>query len=108
MQENRPDQTRTPLQLQITYLLQSLVVIVVTGMTVLPLSRLLPFTIHNRYFQDTEIYFLAIIANLVFFHTLSWHIVEESRARVVFGTAITTLVTSTLIYGVYYLYASLM
>lgn len=108
MQDKRPDQTRTPLQLQITYLVQALVVIVVTGVTVLLLSRLLPFSIDNRYFQDTEIYFLAIIANLVFFHTLSWHIVEESRTRVVFGTAITSLVTSALIYGVYYLYAFLM
>ncbi|MBE0643892.1 MAG: hypothetical protein IH600_07410, partial [Bacteroidetes bacterium] len=94
-----------PLQLQITYLLQSLVVIIVTGLTVLLLSRLLPFSIGGRYFQSSEIYFLAVIANLVFFHTLAWHIVEETRTRIVLGTAFTTLVTSALMYGVYYLYA---
>jgi riboflavin transporter FmnP len=106
MSNREPHNPRTPLQLQITYLLQALVVILVTGLTVLLFSTVLPFSIEGRYFQSSEIYFLAVIANLVFFHTLAWHIVEESRTRVVLGTAVTTLVTSVLMYGVYYLYAT--
>lgn len=93
------------LRLQITYLLQALVVIVVTGLTILVLSKLLPFHLEGRWFRPSEIYFLAIIANLVFFHTLAWHIVEESRGRVVAGTALATLATSVLMYGTYYLFA---
>lgn len=98
-------QPKRPLQLQITYLLQALVVILVTGLTILLLSNVLPYDIESRWFRSSEIYFLAVIANLVFFHTLSWHIVEESRTRVMTGTAVSTLVTSAVMYGVYYLYA---
>jgi hypothetical protein len=104
---SQPPHAPQPLRLQVTYLLQALVVIIVTGLSVLLLSKLLPFDIGGRWFQDSEIYFLAVIANLVFFHTLAWHIVEEARTRVLLGTAITTLITSTLMYGVYYLYAAL-
>ncbi|MFA6233935.1 MAG: hypothetical protein WC824_07075 [Bacteroidota bacterium] len=106
MQGHEPNKPQTPLQLQITYLLQALVVILVTGLTVLLLSQFLPFQIDSRYFQSSEIYFLAVIANLVFFHTLAWHIVEETRLRVALGSAFTTFVTSALMYAVYYLYAA--
>ncbi len=105
MQEKDPDSTRTPLQLQITYLLQALVVILVSALTVLLLSRFFPFELAGRYFQSSEIYFLAVIANLVFFHTLAWHIIEETRLRVALGTAFTSFVTSALMYAAYYLYA---
>jgi hypothetical protein len=100
-----PDQSKRSLQLQITYLLQALVVILVTGLTVLLLSNIIPYDIESRWFRSSEIYFLAVIANLVFFHTLAWHIVEEARARVMIGTAVSTLATSAMMYGVYYLYA---
>lgn len=103
MSEQQPP--RQPLQLQITYMLQALVIIVVTGLTVLVLSKLLPFELEGRWFRDSEIYFIAVIANLVLFHTLAWHIVEETRMRVVLGTGLATLVTSALMYGVYFLYA---
>ncbi len=106
MPDRDPGKPRAPLQLQITYLLQALVVIVMTGLTILVLSKLFPFSIEGRYFQSSEIYFLAVIANLVFFHTLAWHIVEETRVRIILGTGVTTLVTSALMYGVYYLYAA--
>jgi hypothetical protein len=105
MQDPGSKTPRTPLQLQITYLLQALVIILVTGCTVLLLSQFFPFRIEGRYFQSSEIYFLAVIANLVFFHTLAWHIVEETRLRVALGTAFTTFVTSALMYAAYYLYA---
>ncbi|MFZ1728987.1 MAG: hypothetical protein WBQ23_05445 [Bacteroidota bacterium] len=105
MPQPDPNASRAPLQLQITYLLQALVVILVTGLTVLLLSQYFPFSLGGRYFQSSEIYFLAVIANLVFFHTLAWHIVEETRLRVALGTAFTTFVTSALMYAVYYLYA---
>jgi hypothetical protein len=97
MQDPGSKTPRTPLQLQITYLLQALVIILVTGCTVLLLSQFFPFRIEGRYFQSSEIYFLAVIANLVFFHTLAWHIA--------LGTAFTTFVTSALMYAAYYLYA---
>lgn len=100
-----PGQAKRPLQLQITYLLQALVVILVTGLTILLLSSFLPYEMESRWFRSSEIYFLAVIANLVFFHTLAWHIVEEARARVMIGTAVSTLLTSAVMYGVYYLYA---
>jgi hypothetical protein len=100
-----PGQPQRPLQLQITYLLQALVVITVTGLTILLLSSILPYDIESRWFRSSEIYFLAVIANLVFFHTLAWHIVEEARTRVMIGTAVSTLVTSAVMYGVYFLYA---
>ena len=93
------------MQLQVKYLLQALVIIAVTGMTVLLLFNLFPFELTGRYVRSTEIYFLAAIANLVFFHTLSFHIVEEALRRVLLGTAITTLITSALMYAAYYLYA---
>lgn len=106
MQEKDPKQSNAPMQLQITYLLQSLIVILVTGLTILLLSNYFPFQLEGRYFQSSEIYFLAVIANLVFFHTLAWHIIEETRMRVVLGTAFTTFVTSALMYAVYFLYAT--
>ena len=91
--------------LQTKYLLQALVVIAVTALTILLLSRLLPFELSGRYFLSSELYFLATIANLVFFHTLAYHIIEESLSRVLLGTGVTTLVTSAMMYAMYYLYA---
>ncbi len=105
MEQPEHNDPRTPIQLQVKYLLQALVVIAVTGMTILLLFTLFPFELVGRYVQSSELYFLASIANLVFFHTLSFHIVEESLRRVLIGTAITTLITSALMYLVYYLYA---
>ena len=104
---SQPERPPSPqsLRLQITYLLQALVVIVVTGLTMLVLAELLPFELEGRWFRQSEIYFLAIIANLVFFHTLAWHIVEESRRGVAAGTAVAMLVTSALMYATYYLFA---
>lgn len=102
-EQNR--QQRSPMALQVKYLLQALVVIVVTALTVLLLSRFFPFTLSGRYFSASEIYFLSAIANLVFFHTLAYHIIEEGLRRVLIGTALTTLITSAMMYGVYYLYA---
>ncbi len=105
MQNPEPGEPPATARLQITYLMQALVAIVVTGLTILLLSRLLPFSIGGRYFQSSEIYFLAVIANLVFFHTLAGNITQETRLRVALGTAITSLISSALMYGVYYLYA---
>ncbi|MBN1447583.1 MAG: hypothetical protein JXA28_06600 [Bacteroidetes bacterium] len=105
MQHPHDEQPRTPMQLQVKYLLQALVVIAVTGLTILLLSRLFPFELSGRYMQSAELYFLVTIVNLVFFHTLAFHIVEETLRRVLIGTAITTLVASALLYGIYYLVA---
>lgn len=105
MEQPEHNNPRTSIQLQVKYLLQALVVIAVTGMTILLLFSLFPFELTGRYVRTTEVYFLAALANLVFFHTLSFHIVEEPLRRVLTGTAITTLITSALMYAVYYLYA---
>jgi hypothetical protein len=105
MRTPEPGDQPAALRMQITYLIQALVAIFVTGLTILLLTKLLPFSIGGRYFQSSEIYFLAVIANLVFFHTLAAHIAQETRLRVALGTAVTTLITSALMYGVYYLYA---
>ncbi|MCB2205296.1 hypothetical protein KQI65_11145 [bacterium] len=96
---------QSPLSLQRKYLMQAVVVIIVTGLTIYILSQLLPFAIEGRYFHSSEIYFLATIANLVFFHTLAYHIIEETPRRVLLGTALTTLITSLMMYGVYYVYS---
>lgn len=106
MEQQDTPNSRLPLQLQVKYLLQALVVIAVTGMTILALTSLFPFELTGRYVRSSELYFLASIANLVFFHTLSYHIIEESLRRVLLGTAVTTLITSSLMFGVYYLYAA--
>lgn len=105
MEQPEHNNPHTPIQLQVKYLLQALAVIAVTGMTILLLFNLFPFELTGRYMNSTEIYFMAAIANLVFFHTLSFHIIEESLQRVLLGTAITTLITSALMYAVYFLYA---
>lgn len=105
MEQSENKNPRTPIQLQVKYLLQALVVISVTGMTILLLFNLFPFELTGRYVRSSELYFLAALANLVFFHTLSFHIIEETLRRVLLGTGITTLITSALMYGVYYLYA---
>jgi riboflavin transporter FmnP len=105
MQGQSSDDIRSARDIQIKYLAQALITIAVTGLMILLLSSLFPFELTGRYFRTTEIYFFATIANLVFFHTLSYHIVDETTGRVVFGTAIATLITSALMYASYYLFA---
>jgi len=50
------EKPRSPVHLQAKYLLQALVVIVMTGLTILVLSHLLPFELSGRYMQSSELY----------------------------------------------------
>jgi len=65
---------------------------------------LLPFPDKERLFSDSELFLLAVIANLVFFHTLSRVSLTVQPVRTLLRTVLMTAALSSVMYGAYSLY----
>lgn len=101
---------RTPVPVTRTWrrpmllLLQALTAILFAALTVHSALLLWPESREIRS-AGVELYFLAAIANLVFFHTLELHVQQPTTWKVILYTALGSIAISLLLSTVYYFIA---
>ncbi len=88
--------------IQMRLLLQAVIVIIVTGVSILLLTRFIQLEFSTEYFSVKELFFLATIANLVFFHTTSTRVLAETAGRLYASTAVISVIASVVLFFMYF------